>query len=181
MEVQQACVVAYRRHKNLKLAAGDVGIPWQTVYVHLRKAGEPVTGDKLKYGSDKDKLAARGEQIFMQLVPFAEDQNQHKYQSKLDFIVRGHGVDVKTSTMKLGNKLSRIRRWAFSVKKQEVTADFMVCLCLGDDGESLSKTLLIPGEIIRKYTSISLSEQGGKWSDYEVDSHSLSDFFKSLP
>lgn len=58
MNVQQRCVEAYRQHQNLKIAAQHVGIPWQTVYVHLRKAGEPVTGNKLKYGSETDRLAA---------------------------------------------------------------------------------------------------------------------------
>lgn len=38
----QAYVESYRKHKNLKLAAAECGIPWQTLYVKLRKADEPV-------------------------------------------------------------------------------------------------------------------------------------------
>lgn len=181
MDIQQSCVDAYRNHKNLKLAAADVGIPWQSVYVHLRKAGEPVTGDKLRYGSESDKIAARGEILFKSLVPFADDQNGRKFQSKIDFDVRGYGVDVKTSTLKLSNKNCKLRRWAFSTKKQEMIADFFVCLCLGRDGDSLQKVLLIPGEIARKYTSISLSEAGGKWDDYAVLSSDIAEFFEALP
>lgn len=43
-------VEAYEKHKNLKLAAIEVGMPWQMLYVHLRKLGVPVTGDKARYG-----------------------------------------------------------------------------------------------------------------------------------
>ena len=181
MDIQQSCVAAYRNHKNLKLAAADVGIPWQSVYVHLRKAGEPVTGDKLRYGSESDKIAARGELLFKSLVPFADDQNGRRFQSKIDFDVRGYGVDVKTSTLKLSNKNCKLRRWAFSTKKQEMIADFFVCLCLGRDGDSLQKVLLIPGEIARRYTTISLSEAGGKWDDYAVLSSDIAEFFEALP
>lgn len=181
MDIQQECIAAYRRHKNLKLAAGDVGIAWQTVYVHLRNAGEPVTGDKLKYGSETDKLAAKGERIFSELVPFAHDTNADKFQSKIDFIVRGHLVDVKTSRLKQSNKASKLRRWAFCLKKQEMIAGFFVCFGLADDEDRQAKTLLIPGEIARRYQTISLNERGGKWADYEVDPLTLADFFKSLP
>src|SRR5690606_22461353 len=100
MNVQQRCVQAYREHQNLKVAAQHVGIPWQTVYVHLRKAGEPVSGNKLKYGSETDRLAARSERIFLDLVPFAEDQNTRQFQSKVDFRVGEFGVDVKASRLK---------------------------------------------------------------------------------
>lgn len=181
MGIQEQCIEAYRRHRNLKLAAGDVGIPWQTVYVHLRSAGEPVIGDKLKYGSETDKLAAKGEQLFLGLVPFAKDQNAKQFQSKVDFVVRGHGVDVKTSTLRKSNKACKVKRWAFSVKKQEMIIDFLVCLCMNHDGETLQKLLLIPGEIARKYTTISLSETGGKWEDYIVPACDLEAFFLELP
>jgi hypothetical protein len=181
MGIQQECIEAYRRHRNLKLAAGDVGISWQMVYVHLRSAGEPVMGDKLKYGSESDKLAAKGEQLFLALVPLAEDQNATLFQSKIDFKVHGYSVDVKTSTLRLSNKGSATRRWAFSVKKQEMLVDFMVCLCIGRDGESLEKLLMVPGEIVRKYSTISLAELGGKWGDYTIPPAELAGFFAALP
>lgn len=181
MGVQQACIDAYRKHRNLKLAAVDVGIPWQTVYVHLRSAGEPVMGDKLKYGSDKDRLAARGEQLFLRLVPGALSQNETMFQSKIDFNVRDYGVDVKTSTLKRGHKACKLRRWAFSMKKQEMYADFFVCFCMSESGDDLMKTLLIPGEIARKYSTVSLSERGGKWDDYAVEPGDLNAFFEALP
>lgn len=181
MGVQQACIDAYRKHRNLKLAAVDVGIPWQTVYVHLRSAGEPVMGDKLKYGSDKDRLAARGEQLFLRLVPGALSHNETMFQSKIDFNVRDYGVDVKTSTLKFGHKACKLRRWAFSMKKQEMYADFFVCFCMSESGDNLMKTLLIPGEIARKYATVSLSERGGKWDDYAVEPSDLKAFFEALP
>jgi len=181
MSIQQQCIDAYRKHRNLKLAAHDVGIPWQSVYVQLRNADEPVMGDKLKYGSDTDRLAARGEQIFQALVPGAISHNERKYQSKLDYTVRGYGIDVKTSTLKLSNKACKLRRWAFYTKKQEASADFVVCFGIAADGESLAKVLLIPGEIIRKYTTVSLSEAGGKWDDYSVEPDGLNAFFEALP
>ncbi|TWH63856.1 hypothetical protein LX59_03020 [Azomonas agilis] len=181
MSIQQSCIEAYRAHKNLKLAAQEVGIPWQTVYVHLRNAGEPVIGDKLRYGSDTDKLAARGEQMFASFVPEAHNSNSGKFQSKIDFLVQGYGVDVKTSKLKLSHKACKQRRWAFSLKKQEMLADFFVCFCLDEVGDQLLMTLLVPGELIRRYQTISLSERGGKWADYEISYNELRSFFKSLP
>lgn len=111
-----ACVDAYSRLKNLKLVGLELGIPWQTVYVHLRAAGVPVTGDKSRYGSDTDRLAANAERIFAALVPNASDQNDKKFQAKVDFIVGQYKVDVKASRLRNG-------RWAFSLKKQERIAE----------------------------------------------------------
>lgn len=178
-ELTQRCVVAYAKHKHLKLASNDVGIPWQTVYVYLRRAGIQVTGDKLRYGSDTDRLAAIAEQHFQRLVPSAKDQNSTKFQSKVDFFVYGFGVDVKSSRLHDAG-LGKSKKWAFSVKKQEAVADFFVCFAYADDSQHVVRTLLIPGEIAKHYTNISLPEWGGKWADYEVDPDSLEQFFASL-
>lgn len=131
--IQQQCVEAYRQHQNLKIAAQHIGIPWQTVYVHLRAAGEPVIGNKAVYGSDKDRLAVLGESLFDRLVPFAENENRKKFQSKVDFFVLGYGVDIKTATPRIGHKSQSTERWAFSLKKQEMVADFVVCFCMDKD------------------------------------------------
>lgn len=179
-QIQEQCEKAYAKHKHLKLAAQEVGIPWQTVYVHLRNAGVPVTGDKLRYGSETDRLAAKAEQAFKQLVPFAEDQNESQFQAKIDFVIRGYGVDVKASRLKQSHKLAKTSRWSFSLKKQERNADFFVCLAF-DDAE-LRHCLLIPGEIARHYSTMSLSSATkGKWWDYEVQPADLAPFFASLP
>ena len=61
-------VQAYAKHRNLKLAAGELGICWQTLYVRLKRAGVPVTGDKLRYGADRDRLGATCEAEFQRLV-----------------------------------------------------------------------------------------------------------------
>lgn len=179
MTIQQRCVEAYRRHKHLKLAGDDLGIPWQSVYVHLRKAGEPVTGDKIKYGSDKDRLAAFAEAKFLELVPYAEPMNRTKYQAKYDFDVRGHKVEVKSSRAKQSNKNCKLKRYAFSLKKQEHIADFFVCFFM--DGCFAGDALLIPGEIARHYQTISISESGGKWLDYLIKRGDIEPFFRSLP
>ena len=178
MSVQQRCVEAYRQHQNLKIAAQQVGIPWQTVYVHLRKAGEPVTGNKLKYGSETDRLAARAERIFLDLVPFAEDQNTRQFQSKVDFLVGGFGVDVKSSRLKIQGPNSS--RWMYSIKKQEAIADFFVCLGFDAEAQAVKSILLVPGEIARMHTTISHSSRGGKWADYLIEPSGLAPFFRAL-
>lgn len=38
MKDQEKCVESYSRIKNLKLVGIELGIPWQTVYVHLQNA-----------------------------------------------------------------------------------------------------------------------------------------------
>lgn len=170
MEKRQACVEAYSRHRNLKLAGEELGIPWQTVYVHLRAAGVAVTGDKTRYGSDTDRLAAKAESLFSELVPEAEDQNTKQFQAKVDFLVGQYKVDVKASRLRHG-------RWAFSLKKQERIADFFVCFAFNDD--DTYALLVIPGEVCRHMQTISLSQTTStKWWDYRMEPSHLREFFR---
>lgn len=167
-------VAAYRKHKHLKLAAEEIGIPWQTLYVRLREVGEPVTGDKARYGADSDKTAAVAERHFLRLVPDAEDMNRKKFQSKVDFTVYGMGVDVKACRSRNDNRM------AFSVKKQRVFADFFVCFALTDN-DDIEACLLIPGEVARNHGTISLNiKRSGKWWAYEVAPESLAGFFQAM-
>ncbi len=169
---------AYNKHKNLKLAADELGVKWQTLYVQLRKLNIPVTGDKLKYGSNRDRLAARAEIEFQRLVPFAINQNKVKFQSKFDYFVGNEKVDIKASHLKPGNKRFKQVRWAFSVKRQELCADFIVCFGMLDNGYKL---FLIPGECVRYYQTISISNTGvSKWHQYAISPEDLTIFFKDL-
>jgi hypothetical protein len=178
MDIQ---IQAYEKHKNLKIAANELGMKWQTLYVHLKKNNIPVTGDKLRYGSDTDRLAARAELLFQKLVPYAEDQNALKFQSKIDFVVGVDGVkvDIKAATLKQGCKAYTAKRWSFSVKKQELIADYIVCFAFYDlDGH---KTFLLPSELIRNYQTISISENGkSKWNQYEITDDDLLIFFNEI-
>lgn len=173
MDKKIACIESYRRLKNLKLVGKELGIPWQTVYVYLKASNEPVTGDKARYGCESDRLAAKAEHEFLSLVPQARDQNQRRFQAKFDFYACGYRVDVKASTKRNG-------RWAFSLKKQERTADFFVCFAYESD--DTYRCVLIPGDICRHYQTLSLSAVSKtKWWDYEIDPSELQRFFDSLP
>lgn len=176
------CVSRYRELKNLKLVGAELGIPWQTVYTRLKRAGEPVTGDKARYGSETDRLAARAERWFQKLVPHAEDQNALGFQTKVDFRVCDRTVDVKVSRAR---KTKRgFLQWSWSVKKQESVADYFVCIALSGEGDDLKvyRALLVPGDLARFQTTLRASNAGngfyGKWSDYAVSPAELSDFFK---
>jgi len=179
--IQDRCAESYGRLRHLRMVGDELGIPWQSVYVNLRKAGVAVVGDKSRYGSDKDRLAARGEREFQSLVPFAKNQNEVKFQSKVDFIVEGYGVDVKSSLLRKGHSATKTYRWAFSMKKQEMLADFIVCFGFYNDKNDYV-TFLIPGELIRKYQTISIGSQGkSKWKDYEINPECIKGFFSDLP
>lgn len=172
MDKRQACIESYARLKNLKLVGLELGIPWQTVYVQLRAAGVAVTGDKSRYGSDTDRLAAKAESIFKALVAHAEDQNDKQFQAKVDFIVHGYKVDVKSAT-------KRNDRWAFSLKKQELLADFFVCFAF--DGDGTYRVVAVPGEVCRFLQTISLSANTkSKWWDYEIEDVHLESFFEQV-
>lgn len=178
MNNAQICVEAYARLKSLHAVGAETGIPWQTVYVHLKNAGVAVMGDKARYGSEKDKLAIKAEIEFERLVPYAENQNKLMYQPKIDFLVCGYGVDVKASRLNKGFHSSERRRWAFSCKKQEMCADFIVCFGYKDEG---FEVFLIPGELVRKYQSISIGpSMTGKWAQYSVKPSDLNAFFSGL-
>jgi len=139
MDIQQRCIQAYAKHKHLGHAGKEVGISWQNVYIHLKKAGVAVTGDKATYGTERDRFAARSEQAFLKPVPNAIDQNRKSFQSKIDFIVGKYGVDVKASQQ------SARGRYCFCVKKQEAVADFFVCFAYNKD--EIKHCLLKPGEL----------------------------------
>lgn len=172
MDTRHFCIEAYARLKNLKLVGLELGIPWQTVYVHLRAAGVPVTGDKSRYGSDTDRLAAKAESIFSALVPNAINQNDQQFQAKVDFVVGRYSVDVKSSRQRGG-------RWAFSLKKQELLADFFVCFAFNED--DTYKVLAIPGELCRYLQTISLSATSNtRWWDYEIAADQLNAFFEQV-
>lgn len=170
---------AYEKHKNLRLAAEELGIKWQTLYSRLRKQNIEVSGDKLRYGSEKDKLGVFGEQLFQELVPFAKDQNKKKFQNKVDFDVNGLLVDVKTGKPRQLNKRFKALSWSFSFKRQSMVADFVVCFCL-DEEKKTEHILLVPSEFFSGLQTVSVSRTGwSKWMDYKVEADDLAEFFNS--
>ncbi|MCE2029244.1 hypothetical protein [Sessilibacter corallicola] len=179
MTTDQSCIDAYKKHQNLKIAAMEVGVSWQNLYVRLVRNGIPVIGNKEKYGSEKDKLAAKSEKDFLKYVPSAKDCNKEKFQSKIDFSVRELSVDVKASTLRRSNKKCKTRRWAFSIKKQEIIADYFVLFAY-DDNMKIKHCFLLPGEIVRKMSTISISEAGGKWMDFKIEPEELDSFFSDV-
>ena len=52
MCIKQQCKDSYERLENLKLVSGEVGIPWQTVYVHLKS----ISGFRLRVTSQNMDL-----------------------------------------------------------------------------------------------------------------------------
>lgn len=173
-------IQAYEKHKNLKLAAEEIGIPWQTLYVHLKRSGVQVVGDKLRYGSDKDKLAAIAESKFLELVPFAKNMNATKYQSKFDFMAGCLKVDVKAAKPHKPNAKYPSKCWSFSIKKQALICDFIVCFCFSESRD-LVHTLLVPKEFFSGLQTVSVSCNGAsKWLDYEVQPENLHDFFSAV-
>ena len=171
---------SYEKHMNLKIAANELGIPWQSLYAKLRVDGVRVIGDKLRYGSDRDKLSAMAESKFSSLVKNATPMNEIRFQSKYDFDVMGYKVDVKAS---LPHKLSKkydAKSWAFSFKKQTLICDFVVCFCF-DESKDIKHVLLVPSEFFRGLSTISVSCNGSsKWLDYSVPANDLEQFFKTM-
>jgi len=182
LHIKQKCVESYERLKNLKLVADEVGIPWQTVYTHLRSMNCCVVGDKKRYGSIKDKLAEKFESRFLRVVNFAIPNNEYKYQAKIDFFVGDTSIDVKVSSLQnagvqpSGKKYAA--RWSYCISKQKKTADFFVMYALNKD-ESVRHVFLIPKEIAITCTTISIPEsKKSKWFEYEVHENELYGFFE---
>lgn len=115
---------------------------------------------------------------FMRIVPFAINNNQIKFQAKVDFDVGVFKVDVKASKLNQGSRNYPAKRWAFSIKKQEFCADFIVCFGIVDEGYTI---FLIPGECVRKYQTVSIAPLGkSKWLDFKITPSELLDFFREL-
>lgn len=174
----EQCVEAYSRLKNLKLVGKELGMAWQSVYVHLRKAGVKVTGDKARYGSVTDRLSARAEQIFAQTVPFAVDANSDKFQAAIDFNVLGWDVDVKAARCLSHN--GDAPRWAFYINKQKDKADFFVLYAF-DLAINVKHIFLVPNEVATTAKSISIpASLKSKWADFMVNNEELRQFFEQL-
>ena len=181
MTQQSREAAAYEKHKNLKIAADEIGIPWGVLYTRLRKQGVAVTGDKSRYGAPRDKFAAASEALFQRLVPSASNMNDTKFQAHCDFEIGGLKIDVKAATPRHQTKGSASLRWAFLLRKQTQTSDFICCLCFKEDGQTLEKMLLIPKEIYGGIQTVSFPcRGGGKWADYEMNPEELNDFFLGL-
>lgn len=176
---QKQCVDAYRKHKHLGLAAQELGIKWQTVYWNLRQANEPVTGDKSRHGSAKDKFADRSEQLFASIVPNAVNQNELQFQAKCDFVLHGVNIDVKAAAM---NNHSNTHGWAFALKKQAGTADFFVCFGYAENRQDVERCFVFPMELVRGMQTLRVGRHisgrpKGKWASYEVSITDLPEFF----
>ena len=169
---------AYLRHSNLKIAAGELGMKWQTLYWYLKKNNIPVIGDKFRYGSATDKFATKSESDFMDLVPSAENMNRSKYQSKIDFKINGLFIDLKASKLSARDKKSKSKGWAFSIKKQELIADFIVCF--GYTESEIESIFLLPKEVVRFKSTISIphNSSNSKYGDYLVSKDELREFFE---
>lgn len=179
-------VEAYAKHKNLKLAAAEIGMKWQQLYVALRKKGVPVTGDKARYGCAKDRLAAYAERLFDEDVPMAIDSNAEQFQAAIDFLVGNYSVDVKASVLHAERRETSGKttapRWMFCINKQKDVADFFVLYAFGPAGDrTVRHVFLIPNEIATTKTTIVIAESmNSKWADYEVSREDLSSFFSSI-
>ena len=171
----------YEKHKNLKLAADELGIKWPTLYARLKIQGVKVTGDKSRYGSSSDKLANMAEQEFLKLVPEAKNMNNVEWQSKFDMMVGDIRIDVKCSLpRKLQPHKSSTLSWAFSLKRQNFECDFMVCFGLNED-RSVNKVIVIPHEFFNGLQTISVPiGRPSKWHEYTVEKEELRDFFLSF-
>ena len=179
MQNDAAIIESYSRLKNLKLVGKEIGMPWQTAYVRLRANSISVVGDKTRYGCAKDKFAAKAEAEFQRLVPEAKNNNKEKFQSKTDFSVGKISVDVKASNLHRQLRTSPARRWAFSVRKQNMIADFMCFFAFSDESEY--RLLVAPGELVCSYQTISIGENfSGKWAEFEVFPADLAVFFDSI-
>ena len=178
MNVTERCVESYRKHKRLFTVGEELGIKWQTVYYHLRKAGEPVTGDKTRYGSKRDIFAAKSEDLFKELVPFASSYNGRKFQAPYDFDVGGVKVEIKASS-------KRVDGWCFSLKKQSKIADLFVCFGYGPDRETVEACFVFPIELVRSMQTLRVSTDAignpsGKWGEFQVAKSELAEFFGDI-
>lgn len=173
-------ISSYEKHKNLKISASELGISFQTLYWHLIKNGVCVSGDKERYGSEKDKLAALAERMFGEIVKVAKNANDKKFQSKVDFVVNDIKIDVKASKRQsLGVGLGG-DRWSFNIKKQIIIADYFAMFAL-DSNKEIEKIFFIPAGLIAAHTTISICANGkSKWHAYEVSKAELRKIIKDI-
>jgi hypothetical protein len=166
-------IESYGRHKNLKIASDELGMNFQTLYWHLKKAGISCSGDKERYGSAKDRFGAAAELEFQKIIPYAEDQNKTRFQPKVDFLVNGVKFEIKSAKRQCLGVGAGGDRWSFSIKKQIEEADFFVLFGFSRSGD-VESIFLVPAELIASKTTVSVSCNGSsKWHDYSLSKEGL--------
>jgi hypothetical protein len=176
----QEMIDSYKKHENLKIAGAELGISFQTLYWHLKKAGVSVAGNKERYGSEKDRFGVFAEKIFAEIVPEADDLNGKKFQSKFDFQINGVRLEIKAAKRQSLGFGKGGDRWAFSIKRQISECDFYVLFAFSPDKE-LEKIFLVPHDVLCNTTTISVSVNGvSKWHSYEVTKESLREIILSI-
>jgi hypothetical protein len=173
-------IESYERHKKLKASADELGMCFQTLYWHLKKAGISCSGDKERYGSAKDRFGAAAELEFQNIVPYAEDQNKKHYQPKIDFLVKGVKFEIKSAKRQCLGVGAGGDRWSFSIKKQIEDADFFVLFGFSQSGD-VESIFLVPAELIATKTTVSVSCNGSsKWHDYVLSREELAAAVKEI-
>lgn len=166
-------IASYKKHQNLKIAAKELGMSFQTLYWQLKKEGVAITGNKERYGTEKDRFGLLAERMFQEIFPAAKDQNNVKHQAKYDFALGELKIDIKASKRASLGVGAGGDRWAFSIKRQINDCDFFVMFAFSKSAE-IEDIFLIPAELIVALSSISISCNGkSKWHAYSVTKEEL--------
>jgi hypothetical protein len=129
--------------------ARRIGSTPGAVGYHLYKAGVTLTGDKLRYGCERDRQARKAELFVLSQLDGAIDHNAAQFQPKMDATYRGFRIEVKSSVLQhhTGQLLL-----SFMVEKQPHLADLFVCVGYfrNDDDVPLA-VYVVPGHLAPRW------------------------------
>lgn len=97
---RQQFLDAYAASGDMRAAAALAGMNMLTAFRLLKMSGAMLVSDRLKFGSDGQKMGALAEVEFQRLVPNARQMNTNQNQHPgFDFLVGSNRIDVKASSV----------------------------------------------------------------------------------
>jgi len=129
--------------------ARRIGSTPGAVGYHLYKAGVTLTGDKLRYGCERDKQARKAELFVLSQLNGAVDHNAAQFQPKTDVTYRGFRIEVKSSVLQ--HRRGQLIL-SFMVEKQPHIVDLFVCVGYFNSNDDVPLTVyVIPGHLAPRW------------------------------
>lgn len=164
----------YMECGDFHTAVRQSGLPVHVAHLQLLKAGCLKIQDKINFGTKGAKLGAQAEEKFQQLVPQAIDANHFfkKNNPVYDFCVKNLTIDVKFSSLHVGQKRQKAPHWAIRCSGEQ---DFLCAFLEREQDDKLNDPiiLLIPNQFVTNKDKIHISKDSYWIKKFELEAEEL--------
>jgi len=180
MSTREEIINAYRRLGNIAAVCMETGCQPYIAYKILKISKVLKAKEGTVYGTHSQKQGARAELEFKRLVPFAMPANETMQNNcpVYDFDINGTTVDVKFCSF-----CSGAGRYSFRTAQSKHFRPDWYCAFMADtDVKELItgqyRVVLIPDDAVQQVKSVSFTERGSRYWDFEIPPQELAAFFR---